>query len=73
MNVKVEASPLTLNVDATFVECSISTKLNSGYAKISINNWTCFTLTPISVNGHSLSGINPEVALIGGMTTSAVA
>lgn len=69
MNVKVEAGSLDLSLKATIVEPTIKVEIKHVAKHNLRSTWTCFSLTPISVNGHSVSAINPEFALIGGMTT----
>lgn len=73
MNARVEADPITLMLGVSMIECTIQTQINSGQAIVSLNSWVCFTPALISINGHSLSAINPETTLTGGMATLVMA
>jgi hypothetical protein len=73
MNVRVEAGPLTFSVIAEIVEPTIKVEIKVLHNQTLCSTWTCFAPTPISVNGHSLSAINPESVLTGGMATSVMA
>ena len=69
MNVKVEAGSLSLGLKATMVEPTVKVEIKA-CAKASVySTRTCFALATPSINGHSLSGVNPEFTLIGGMAT----
>ncbi|NBQ17263.1 hypothetical protein EBU24_03030 [bacterium] len=68
MNVRIEAGPLTLNVVATFVECSVAIEIKKHVAA-SVTSWSRFFPASISVNGHSLKSINPELK-VGELATS---
>jgi len=72
MNIRVEAGSLNISLSATLVEPTCKVKIVWAVDNISCSTWTCFTLIP-SINGHSLSGVNPELSLIGGMATSVMA
>lgn len=73
MNVRVEAGPLTFSVIAEIVEPTTKVEIKVLHNQTLCSTWVCFAPTPISVNGHSLSAINPELVLTGGMATSAMA
>jgi hypothetical protein len=69
MNIRVEAGPLTLGLTANMVEPTVKVELKAIHGHSLRSTWTCFSLSTPSINGHSLSGINPELTLIGGMAT----
>lgn len=69
MNIRVEAGPLTIGFTANIVEPTVKVELKAFHGLSLCSTWTCFSLSTPSINGHSLSGINPELALIGGMAT----
>jgi hypothetical protein len=69
MNARVEAGPLTVGLTANIVEPTVKVELKAVHSLTLCSTWTCFSLPTPSINGHSLSGINPELALIGGMAT----
>lgn len=69
MNVRVEAGSLDISIKATIVEPTIKVEISVLQTQSLRSDWACFSLAPISVNGHSVSAINPEFALIGGMAT----
>jgi hypothetical protein len=73
MNARVEAGPLTIGLTANIVEPTIKVELKAVHSLLVCSTWTCFSLATPSVNGHSLSGVNPESALTGGMATLAMA
>lgn len=73
MNVRVEAGPLTINVVAIVNDVVVSTQFNVFSSHAVAAGWTCFSLAPISINGHSLNAINPDFAKVGELTTSALA
>lgn len=68
MSVSVGAGQLIAGASAN--EASVFTKLNNEFAiQIPLDNLlTCSNLTPISVNGHSISAINPEFFVRGEAT-----
>jgi hypothetical protein len=72
MNVRIEAGPCLVSVEAELRSPVISTQLNI----VSSNShdsliWAC--LSPaLSINGHSLNAINPN-SVGGELTTSALA
>ena len=68
MSVSVGAGQLIAGASAN--EVSVYTKLNNGFAiKTPFDDWLiCSNLTPISVNGHSISAINPELFVRGEAT-----
>jgi hypothetical protein len=69
MNARVEAGPLTIGLTANIVEPTIKVELKAVHSLVVCSTWTCFSLATPSINGHSLSGVNPELALTGGMAT----
>jgi hypothetical protein len=73
MNARVEAGSLTISLKAQIVEPTIKVSVKVVHANVLSSTWTCFSLATPSVNGHSLSGVNPELVLTGGMATSAMA
>jgi hypothetical protein len=73
MNARVEAGPLTIGLTANIVEPTIKVELKAVHSLTLCSTWTCFSLPTPSVNGHSLSGVNPESVLTGGMATLATA
>ena len=73
MNVRVEAGSIIVNLKSTLVEPTLNVGICRHDIVSPLTNWTCFTLTQPTVNGHSLSAINPQDFLIGGMTTLAMA
>lgn len=73
MNVRVEAGPLTVNVVAIVNDVVVSTQFNVFSSHAVVVDWACFSLAPISINGHSLNAINPDFIEVGELTTSALA
>lgn len=73
MNARVEAGPLTIGFTANIVEPTVKVEIKAVHGLILCSTWTCFSLPIPSVNGHSLSGVNPESVLTGGMATLAMA
>lgn len=73
MNARVEAGPLTVGLTANIVEPTVKVELKAVHSLTLCSTWTCFSLATPSINGHSLSGINPELSLTGGMATLAMA
>lgn len=69
MNVRVEAGSLSVSLTGTVIEPTIKVEIQTVAQQVLQTKWTCFTLAPLSVNGHSVSAINPEFALMGGTTT----
>jgi hypothetical protein len=69
MNTRVEAGPLTVGLISNIVEPTFKVELKAIHGLSLCSTWTCFSLSTPSINGHSLSGINPELSLIGGMAT----
>jgi hypothetical protein len=69
MNIRVEAGPLTIGLTSNIVEPTVRVELKASHSPSLRSTWTCFSLSVPSVNGHSLSGINPELVLNGGMAT----
>lgn len=73
MNARVEAGPITIGFTANIVESVVKTIKKAAYQPSNISTWTCFSLAIPSVNGHSLSGVNPDSTLTGGMATLVMA
>ena len=69
MNIRVEAGPLTIGLISNIVEPTVKVEIKAVISQTSRSTWTCFSLPTPSVNGHSLSGVNPELSLTGGMAT----
>jgi hypothetical protein len=69
MNARVEAGPLSIGFTSSIVEPTIKVEVKSIHGSILCSTRTCFSLATPSVNGHSLSGVNPELVLTGGMAT----
>lgn len=69
MNARVEAGPLTIGLTVTMVEPTVKVEIKAIISQILLSTGTCFSLATPSVNGHSLSGVNPELELTGGMAT----
>lgn len=69
MNARIEAGSLTIGFTAQIVEPTIKVSVKTAYVNVLCSTWTCFNPAPISLNGHSLSAINPELVLTGGMAT----
>jgi hypothetical protein len=69
MNIRVEAGPLTIGLTANIVEPTVKVEIKAIHGQNLRSTWTCFSLPTPSINGHSLSGVNPELALTGGMAT----
>jgi hypothetical protein len=73
MNARVEAGPLTIGLISNMVEPTVKVEIKSIHGSFSCSTRTCFSLATPSINGHSLSGVNPELALTGGMATLVMA
>lgn len=73
MNVRVEAGSLNAGLTASIVEPTVKVEIKVLQTINFTSARTCFTLATPSVNGHSLSGVNPELTLMGGMATLAAA
>lgn len=73
MNVEIAVGSIGVSFSATLVE-PIATSRIIFIVRSSVSQpLTHSRSTIISVNGHSLSAINPDAALIGGETTLAMA
>lgn len=68
MNAGVEARPMTVAVKAVVVEPTLNVQFNIRVSH-TVSTWSSFTPVIISVNGHSISAINPNNFLIGGKAT----
>jgi len=73
MNARVEAGPFNIGFTSNMVEPTIKVEIKTAFQSFNAPTWTCFSLATPSVNGHSLSGVNPEFILTGGTTTLAMA
>ena len=73
MNARVEAGPLNIGLTGKMVEPTVKVAIKVVNQPVLRSTRTCFSLATPSVNGHSLSGINPEALLNGGMATLAMA
>ena len=72
MNVKVEAGPMVSTSDVEIVEAIVKTQLNIVPIKTySYLQSTCLSFTPITVNGHSISAVNPD--FVEGRETTSIA
>jgi hypothetical protein len=69
MNARVEAGPLIIGFTANIVEPTIKVEIKATISQTLRSTGACFSPAIPSVNGHSLSGINPELVLTGGMAT----
>jgi hypothetical protein len=69
MNIRVEAGPITLGLTTQMVEPTVKVELKAIHSLSLRSTWTCFSLPTISVNGHSLKSINPELK-VGELATS---
>lgn len=69
MNVGVEVGSFVVSLSATIIEPVLKTQFNDGSSDSIVVQWSCFTPTLPSINGHSLSAINPDLAMFGGQTT----
>lgn len=69
MNIRVEAGPLNIGLTSNIVEPTVKVEIKAIHGRHLRSTWTCFSLPTPSINGHSLSGVNPELSLIGGMAT----
>ena len=73
MNTCVQAGPLTLCLVARLGNVKISTTVSFVDRLGHVVEATCLPLTKLTINGHSISAINPESVLLGGTTTLAMA
>jgi hypothetical protein len=73
MNICVQAGPLTISVVAKMVGSKVSTYTPHVFTVAKHVEATCLHLFNLSLNGHSISAINPELVLTGGMATSEMA
>lgn len=73
MNARVEAGSLTIGYTAEIVEPTVKVTIKTAYVNVLRSTWTCFNSAPLSLNGHSLSSVNPDSVLIGGMATLVIA
>ena len=72
MNVGVKASPISVSLKAEMIEVAcVKTEINTSHCLV-VSSWACFTPAPLSINGHSLNAINPDVK-VGGLAMSILA
>ncbi len=69
MNICVQAGPLTISVVAVMVGSKVSTSTSHVLTVAKQVGTACLHPFNISLNGHSISAINPELVLTGGMAT----
>jgi hypothetical protein len=74
MNTNVQADTFCIGLVASMQNVKVSTTshLLPNRHKIYVGA-VCLSSFQLSLNGHSISAINPEVSLIGGTTTSIAA
>ena len=70
MNTCVQAGPLTVSLVAILGDVKVSTSITTFDVNGPVVELTCLPLFNLTVNGHSISAINPELVLLGGMATS---
>lgn len=73
MNARIEAGSLTIGYTAEIVEPTVKVSVKTAYVNVLRSTWTCLNSAPLSLNGHSISSINPELVLLGGTTTLVMA
>ena len=73
MNICVQAGPLTLDVQVEMINSKVSTFTHHVFTVAKHVETTCLHHFNLSLNGHSISAINPEFTLTGGMATSVMA
>jgi hypothetical protein len=74
MNTNVQADTFCIGLVASMQEVKVSTVINLlPNRHIAYVDTVCLPLFQLSLNGHSISAINPESLLIGGTTTLAMA
>lgn len=70
MNISVQAGPLTISLDAQLVDVKVSVEIIIPVDFHTPTDMTCLpNFNIISINGHSLSAVNPDVTLAGGKAT----
>lgn len=73
MNAKIGAGPFTVCVKAVIVNATVSSQINIPSLAMFMVAWACPSLSIVSINGHSLSAINPDFVEEGELTTLALA
>lgn len=68
MNIRIEAGPMILSTKAELITPGIKVQ-NIRCHTNNVLSWTCFNLPTVSINGHSLKAINPELAKVGELAT----
>jgi len=70
MNANVQAGPLTISLRAEIVDVKVSADIIIPVDFRTSTDMTCLpNPTVISINGHSLSAVNPNKTLLGGKAT----
>jgi hypothetical protein len=69
MNTRIEAGSMSISLSATLVAPVILVQDMSWTTPNPVRAWTCFNFPVVSVNGHSLKSINPELK-VGELATS---
>jgi len=72
MNVEITVGSINVSLVATLVEPIVTSRITFIVDNV-VSHTHGISSTIISVNGHSLSAINPDVTLIGGKATLAMA
>lgn len=70
MNVRVEASSINVGLNATLSQPVIVTESYIVDIIPLSPTWTCFSLTQLTVNGHSVSAVNPDFTKVGELAAS---
>lgn len=60
MNTRIEAGSMSLSISALLPAPKISVQNNTVLSNF-VPTWTRFNFTTISINGHSLKSVNPEL------------
>ena len=68
MNTRIEVGPMAISLQATMVASGIKVQAVCCQHN-SVLSWVYFNLPTISINGHSLKAINPELK-VGELATS---
>jgi hypothetical protein len=68
MNTRIEAGPMNLLLGVQLPNPKIIVQISDCHTT-SVLSWTCFNSPVVSVNGHSLKSINPELK-VGELATS---
>jgi len=68
MNTRIEAGPMNLLLGVQLPNPKITVQASISHT-LPVLSWTCFNFPVVSVNGHSLKSINPELK-VGELATS---